>query len=239
MKRSILPCLLLSSWLLGAEESTPQNEADAPLLATPAVAERTTFIPHPLTIEPFTPPPPKVPKTLEACRIDASVARLAAKGTTLTLQLGEASVAPDLPGPLPPQPAVTSAELTPEQIARHRWYPNAGIGTTAEAIKWGTLWLYQFAWTRTNNPNWLWDKRNQPPMTELTPEEEPYQILGQWRAWDVATDKYNGEPPNEGDLLYMTKFDHSFRQGLHYHNGSTTPIWPILTNQTARPSPQP
>jgi hypothetical protein len=122
MKRCLLACWLLGTWLLGAEESAPPSEPDAPLEARPAVTERATFIPHPLTIEPFTPPPPKIAKALEACRIDASVARPAAKGTTLTLQLGEASAAPDLPGPPPPLPAVTPGDPTLDQIARHRWY---------------------------------------------------------------------------------------------------------------------
>lgn len=132
MKRCLLAGWLLSPWLLWAEESALQSEPADPPEAAPAVTERATFIPDPLTVEPFTPPPPKIPKTLEACRIDASVAHPAAKGTTLTLRLGEASAAPDLPGPPPPLPAVTPVEPTPEQIARHRWHlrHNLFLGAT-------------------------------------------------------------------------------------------------------------
>lgn len=113
--------LLFGSGLLAAGETSPA--AALPMESnSPAIPRRTTYIPGNLTVKPFTPPPPRVPKPLPACRIDASVTHRTKDGTTLTLQLGEPSTAPDLPEPPPPAPRVAPRDPTPEEIARRIYH---------------------------------------------------------------------------------------------------------------------
>jgi hypothetical protein len=118
MNHNLLTLLLLGHGLLMAQDLNSPAASAPPGDTSPAIPQRTTYIPAALTVEPFTPPPPPVVKPLPVCRIDASVTHRTKDGTTLTLQLGEPSTAPDLPEPPPPAPSVKPRDPTPEQIAR-------------------------------------------------------------------------------------------------------------------------
>ena len=100
-------------------------------IADAALANR-TFIPHALTVQPFTPPPPPVVKRLPAVRVDSSVTHLSKNARTLTLQRGAPSTQPDLPPPPPPPPYVEPHEPTPEEIAQRIWQHrhNLNLGAT-------------------------------------------------------------------------------------------------------------
>jgi hypothetical protein len=123
--------LLFGSGLLAAEEAPPAEPVPIEGDST-AVPQRTTYIPGELTVQPFAPPPPRVAKPLPACRIDASVTHTTKDGTTLTLQLGEPSTAPDLPDPPPPPPPVPPRDPTPEEIAQriHDLRHSLNLGAT-------------------------------------------------------------------------------------------------------------
>lgn len=131
MNPHLLALLLFGSGLLAAEETLPAEpvpiEGDSP-----AVPQRTTYIPSELTVQPFAPPPPRVAKPLPVCRIDASVTHRTNDGTTLTLQLGEPSTAPDLPDPPPPPLPVVLREPTPEELAQriHHFRHAFNLGAT-------------------------------------------------------------------------------------------------------------
>ncbi|MCF7733450.1 MAG: hypothetical protein K9N23_17300 [Akkermansiaceae bacterium] len=113
MNQTILAILMLSQGL-----STAQEAATPRVAKPPGEPLARTCIPHPLNVLQFTPPPLRVEKKLPACRIDASVTHRASPTTTLTLQRGEASTAPDLPPPPPPPLPTSPTEPTPEQLAR-------------------------------------------------------------------------------------------------------------------------
>ena len=118
MNHNLLTLLLLGHGLLMAQDLNSPTAAAPPGDTSPPISQRTTYIPAALTLAPFTPPPPPVVKSLPACRIDSSVTHRTKGGTTLTLQLGEPSTAPDLPEPPPAVPTVKPRDPTPEQIAR-------------------------------------------------------------------------------------------------------------------------
>jgi hypothetical protein len=117
MKPAPVAALLLASGMLVAEDQPGPG---------------TTYIPGPLTVTPFAPPPPPVAKPEPNIRIDASVAIGRKDGTVLTLQRGEASTRPDLPPPPPPPPASEPREPTPEEVARRLHYlrHNFNLGAT-------------------------------------------------------------------------------------------------------------
>lgn len=116
-----------------AEDAAPPPDASLPPgTETPGGPARATFIPSSLVVQPFAPPAPPAPKLLPSCRVDASVTVRAAGSSTLTLARGEASTAPDLPSPPPPQPLREPKEPTPEQTARRLWHlrHNLNLGAT-------------------------------------------------------------------------------------------------------------
>jgi hypothetical protein len=121
MNHHLLALLLFGSGLLAAEEAPPAEPV--PIEGeSPSVPQRTTYIPGELSVQPFAPPPLRVAKPLPACRIDASVTHRTKDGTTLTLQLGEPSTAPDLPDPPPPPPAIAPRDPTPAEIAQRIYH---------------------------------------------------------------------------------------------------------------------
>lgn len=133
----------------------------------------------------------------------------------------------------------------PAADARYRKlnYPNANYGTTREAIKWGVLWLYAKAYgqsppfnsgipsTIKANPAHNWDTRNKTPYSVIDGIEEPEYQFVDWHAWVDATPLYNGG----GDPDNPTKVDHALYKGLHIYNTITKPIWPRVTDKSARP----
>ncbi len=112
---------LLCPCLFPAQDTQEPDQAPPPAPDAPAAfktfPEARTYIPHPLTVAPFTPPPPPPPRTARPMRIESSVTRRAADGTRLTIQRGEPSTEPDLPPPPPPPPFVAPRELTAEETA--------------------------------------------------------------------------------------------------------------------------
>jgi hypothetical protein len=123
-------------------------------------------------------------------------------------------------------------------------YPEANIGSTREAIKWGTLWLYVKAFAQTPpsssgishrttkaNPDWTYEKRNQAPLEVIDGIEEPERQFVDWHTWDDATKLYN----SGGDSANPTKIEHAFRKGQHYYNKTTKPLWPIRSDKSGRP----
>jgi hypothetical protein len=123
-------------------------------------------------------------------------------------------------------------------------YPEANIGSTREAIKWGTLWLYVKAFAQTPpsssgishrttkaNPDWTYEKRNQAPLEVIDGIEEPETQFVDWHTWDDATKLYN----SGGDSANPTKIEHAFRKGQHYYNKTTKPLWPIRSDKSGRP----
>jgi hypothetical protein len=122
MPRSLFTCILLSYCLANGEDIKPKSDSTPSPISTTITDNRTTFIPHPLVVEPFTPPAPLIPKTLAPCRIDASVAHPASQETSLIIKRGEPSEAPNLPLEPPARAAEKAKEPTPEQIARHLYH---------------------------------------------------------------------------------------------------------------------
>lgn len=80
-----------------------------------------TYIPDSLEFPEFTPPAPPVQKVLPQIRIDSSVTVTKEDSRTLTIQLGEASTAADLPPPPPPVPSPPPRELTTDELADLKW----------------------------------------------------------------------------------------------------------------------
>lgn len=91
-------------------------------------------------------------------------------------------------------------------------YPAANCTTAADAILWGTCWLYQKDSRVSSNPS--------PP---------PTYIPGPWRTWDDATTRYNGG----GVPNYLERVDRAFLEGKHPTDSVT--IWPLETDGKARP----
>ncbi|MBB5353995.1 hypothetical protein HNR46_004267, partial [Haloferula luteola] len=114
-------------------------------------------------------------------------------------------------------------------------YPQANIGSTQEAIKWGTLWLYVKAFglpaNIEANPNWTWGKRNQAPHDVIDGIEEPEYRFKDWSAWDYATEKYNGG--GVGD--YMNRVNSALEKGLHWNAVGSNKLWPIRSDKSGQP----
>jgi hypothetical protein len=93
-------------------------------------------------------------------------------------------------------------------------YTQAGIASTAEAIKWGVLWLYVKDFSLPvnieANPDFTYEKRNQNPFDVIDGIEEPEYRFKNWSTWEFATEKYNGG----GVSNYMTRVDKALYQGL-------------------------
>lgn len=125
----------------------------------------------------------------------------------------------------------------PAADARYRKlnYPQANIGSSKEAIKWGVLWLYVKAFALPinieANPNWTYAKRNQPPYTVIDGIEEPEYRFKDWSSWDYATEKYNGG--GVGD--YMNRVNSALQKGVHWNAGGNNKLWPIRSNKSGRP----
>ena len=98
-----------------SESIAPPDDSDESTLG------KRTFIPHPLEVRPFTPPPPALVKRLPAVRVDAATTHLSKNSRSLTIQRGAASTEPDLPPPPPPEPYTNPRALTPEEIASRIW----------------------------------------------------------------------------------------------------------------------
>lgn len=122
---------------LKPERIDPSDEIDG------AAHGKRTFIPHPLEVKPFTPPPPPVFKRLPAVRVDAVTSHISKNSCSITIQRGQASTEPDLP-PLSPAPTyVEPHDPTQEEIAQRIWQHrhNFNIGATIydhkiSVVKW-------------------------------------------------------------------------------------------------------
>ncbi len=80
-----------------------------------------TYIPDSLEFPEFTPPAPTVQKVLPQIRIGSSVTVTKEDSRTLTIQLGEASTAADIPSPPLPVPSPPPRELTADELADLKW----------------------------------------------------------------------------------------------------------------------
>ncbi len=102
----------------GTQSAPDTNPSDD--IAGASSAKR-TFIPQPLEVKPFTPPPPPVVKRLPAVRLEAAATFQSKNARSLTLQRGILSTEPDLPPPPPALPYVKPHDSTPEEIAQRIW----------------------------------------------------------------------------------------------------------------------
>lgn len=135
MKRSILPCLILVPWLLGAVETAAPSEPDASPDAIPAEAPRAHIL---YKIPDGTPPPPTPPKPVWTVpETDVVTEKTHVEGgRTITVRQIQPIALPDPPAPAAPvEIGPELQERIAEYRARHPRHQIIGLGATVYRLE--------------------------------------------------------------------------------------------------------